>query len=70
MEQEYSAVSQKRLVQLGNYLQKIYRIDEQEALEMIYEEWDLVEAAFASEMKVEEVLKKLLYEFNEIYRVA
>jgi hypothetical protein len=70
MEQEYSVVSQKRLVQLGNYLQKIYRIDEQEALEMIYEEWDLVEAAFASEMKVEEVLKKLLYEFNEIYRVA
>lgn len=70
MYSESAVVTEKKLVKLAKRLQKYYRIDEQEALEIIYEEWDLIEEAFASELKVKEVYQSLILSLNDIYRVA
>lgn len=70
MQNEGAIVSEKKLVKLAKKLQKYYRIDEQEAMEIIYEEWDLIEEAFSSRMKVKEVYRSLIYTLNDIYRVA
>jgi len=67
---ESAVVTEKKLVKLAKKLQKYYRIDEQEALEIIYEEWDLIEEAFASNQKVKEVYQNLIYALNDIYKVA
>jgi hypothetical protein len=65
-----SVISEKKLTKLAKHLQKTYSIQEQEALEIIYEEWDLIECSFADNMKVKDVHKKLIKELNDIYRVA
>lgn len=70
MYHEAAVVTEKKLVKLAKKLQKYYRIDEQEALEIIYEEWDLIEEAFASDQKVKEVYQDLIYALNDIYKVA
>ena len=70
MNDESALVTEKKLVKLAKHLQKYYCIDGQEALEIIYEEWDLIEEAFASNLKVKEVYRSLIYALNDIYRVA
>jgi len=65
-----SVISEKKLAKLAKRIQKTYSIQEQEALEIIYEEWDLIESSFADNMKVKDVHKKLIKELNDIYRVA
>ncbi len=70
MHHERAVVTEQKLVKLAKHLQKYYRIEEQEAFEIIYEEWDIVEGAFAEKLKAKEVYKRLLYALNDIYRVA
>ena len=70
MYDESANMTEEKLTKLAKCLQKYYRIDEQEALEIIYEEWDLIEDAFACNMKVKDICQKLVRELNEIYRVA
>ncbi len=70
MHDELSLVTEKKLKKLVNHLRKYYRIGEQEAMEIIYEEWELVEEAFGLELKAKEVCAKLVLELNDIYRVA
>ena len=70
MHSEDMVITEEKLVKLAKKLQKYYRINEEEALEIIYEEWDLIEDAFASSQKVKEVYQNLIYELNDIYRVA
>ena len=67
---EEFVLSEKKLSKLARRLKKTYHIQEQEALEIIYEEWDLIESAFASGMKIKDIHKKLVHQLNEIYRVA
>jgi len=67
---EESVISEKKLAKLAKRIQKTYSIQEQEALEIIYEEWDLIESSFADNMKVKDVHKKLIKELNAVYRVA
>lgn len=70
MHYESAVVTEKKLVKLAKHLEKYYRIEEQEALEIIYEEWDLVEEAFAEKLKAKEVYQRLLFSLNDIYQVA
>lgn len=70
MYEESAIMTEEKLTELAKRLQRYYRIDEQEALEIIYEEWDLIENSFSSLMKIEDICKKLVNELNDIYRVA
>jgi hypothetical protein len=70
MHAKEALICEEKLSKLGKCLQKTYKIGEQEALEVIYEEWDLIEEAFASHMRVEDVHQALVLELNAIYRVA
>ena len=70
MYDESTIMTEEKLTKLAKCLQKHYRVDEQEALEIIYEEWDLIENAFSSNIKVKDICNKLLNELNEIYSVA
>jgi hypothetical protein len=70
MYSEDIVVTEEKLVKLAIKLQQHYRIDEEEALEIIYEEWDLIEEAFSYNLKLEEVYTSLINTLNDIYRVA
>lgn len=70
MYDESAIVTEDKLDKLAKCLQKCYRVNNQEAMEIVYEEWDFVEDSFGSNMKVKDVCKRLVNELNEIYRVA
>jgi len=68
--QEELAISEKKLSKLAKRISKTFAIYEEEALEVIYEEWDLVERLFHEHKKVKEVHAHLIEEVNYIYRIA
>ncbi len=68
--QEELAISEKKLSKLAKRISKTFSIYEEEALEVIYEEWDLVERLFHEHKKVKEVHTHLIEEVNYIYRIA
>ena len=45
-------------------------MDQEEALGIVYEEWDLVEDLFHAYGKVKEVHQHLTHELNHTYRIA
>lgn len=63
-------ISDKKISKLAQKLAKTFSIDENEALRIIYEEWDLVERLFISHTKVKAVHKHLIDEINYTYRIA
>ena len=63
-------ISEKKLSKLAKRLSKTFTINEEEAMEVIYEEWDLVEALFHAHTKVKAVHCHLIDEINYTYRIA
>ena len=63
-------ISEKKLAKLAKRLSKTFTINEEEAMEVIYEEWDLVEALFHIHTKVKAVHVHLIDEINYTYRIA
>lgn len=63
-------ISEKKLAKLAKRVSKTFSINEEEALEVIYEEWDLVEALFHAHTKVKAVHAHLVDEINYTYRIA
>ncbi len=63
-------ISDKKLSKLAKRLGKTFTINEEEAMEVIYEEWDLVEALFHAHTKVKAVHSHLIDEINYMYRIA
>lgn len=63
-------ISEKKLAKLAKRLSKTFTINEEEAMEVIYEEWDLVEALFHAHTKVKAVHVHLVDEINYTYRIA
>jgi hypothetical protein len=53
-------ISDKKLAKLAKRLSKTFTINEEEAMEVIYEEWDLVESLHVH----------LIDEINYTYRIA
>lgn len=68
--QDREAVSEKKLAKLAKYLSKAFGIAEEEAYEIIYEEWELVEELYAAYKKTKAVKEHFLREVNELYRIA
>jgi len=63
-------ISDKKLAKLAKRLGKTFTINEEEAMEVIYEEWDLVESLFHAHTKVKAVHVHLVDEINYMYRIA
>ncbi len=68
--QDREIVSEKKLFKLAKHVAKAFGIEEQEALEIIYEEWELVEELFVAHKKVKAVKEHFLVQINELYRIA
>jgi len=60
----------KKSSKLAKRLAKTFGITQDEAMELIYEEWDLVETLFHVHTKVKAVHSHLIDEINYIYRIA
>jgi len=63
-------ISEKKLTKLAKRLSKTFTINEEESMELIYEEWDLVESLFHTHTKVKAVHSYLIEEINYTYRIA
>ena len=68
--QELMTISEKKLEKLAKRLGKELAISTEEAFEIIYEEWELVEALFSAHKKAKAVKEHLVREINDIYRIA
>ncbi len=68
--QELMTISEKKLEKLAKRLGKELAISTEEAFEIIYEEWELVEELFAAHKKAKAVKEHLVREINDIYRIA
>lgn len=63
-------ISDKKVEKLARKLSKALNIQSEEAMELIYEEWDLVETLFHQHKKVKAVVSHLVDEVNYTYRIA
>lgn len=63
-------ISDKKIAKLAKKLTKTFSIDDEEAISIIYEEWDLVEQLFNAHKKVKAVHHHLIDEINYMYRIA
>lgn len=63
-------ISNTKLANLAKQLAKTFCIDEEEAMSLVYEEWDLVEELFHVHTTLETVHHHLMEEINYMYRIA
>ena len=63
-------ISDKKIAKLAKRIAKTFGLLEEEAMELIYEEWDLVESLFHTHTKVKAVHAHLIDEINYTYRIA
>ncbi|HHE05925.1 MAG TPA: hypothetical protein ENK90_02250 [Epsilonproteobacteria bacterium] len=63
-------ISDTKLEKLAKRLSRQFAISKEEAYEIIYEEWDLVETLFGAHKKAKAVYEHLALELNDIYRIA
>ncbi len=63
-------ISDKNIEKLAKELAKTFSIDKEEAIGIVYEEWDLVEKLFNTYGKLKAVHQHLTYEINYTYRIA
>lgn len=69
-QKEEMYISDKKIAKLSKKLSKTFSLSEEEALEVIYEEWDIVETLFHAHTKVKAVHAHLIDEINHTYRIA
>lgn len=63
-------ISDSKIEKLAKKLAKTFSMDQEEALGIVYEEWDLVENLFHTYGKVKAVHQHLTLELNKTYRIA
>ena len=63
-------ISDQKIEKLANKLAKTFSMDQEEAIGLVYEEWDLVENLFHAYGKVKAVHQHLINELNCTYRIA
>jgi len=63
-------VPDQKIEKLAKKIAKSYSLSQEEAFEVIYEEWDLVENLFHAHSKVKAVHHHLCEEINYTYRIA
>ncbi len=70
MMQDREIISEKKLEKLAKHLAKSLHITSEEAMDIIYEEWDLVEELFAAHKKAKAVKEHLSAQLNSLYKTA
>lgn len=70
MMKEEMYISENKIAKLCKRISKTLSISEEEALALIYEEWDIVEKLFHAYGKVKAVHVHLIEEINYTYRIA
>jgi len=68
--QNREIISEKKLEKLSKHLAKSLNVSSQKAMEIIYEEWDLVEELFAAHKKAKAVKEHLCSQLNALYETA
>ncbi len=63
-------ISEKKIEKLSNRIAKTFSLSQEEALGVIYEEWDIVENLFHTYGKVKAVHTHFIEEINYTYRIA
>jgi len=63
-------ISEKKIEKLSKRVAKTFTLSEEEALSVIYEEWDIVENLFHAYGKVKSVHAHFIEEINHTYRIA
>lgn len=63
-------IPEKKIQKLAKRVAETFSLSEEEALSVIYEEWDIVENLFHTYGKVKEVHTHLIEEINYTYRIA
>lgn len=63
-------ISNRKLEDLAQQLAKTFALDEEEAMGLVYEEWDLVEELFHSHATTKMIHSRLTEEINDTYRIA
>ena len=63
-------ISDKKIAKLAKRLAKTFGLPQEEAMELIYEEWDLVESLFYAHTKVKAVHTHLIDEISYTYQIA
>lgn len=63
-------LSDKKIEKLAKRLAKTFTLTQEEALDVIYKEWDVVEVLFREYKKVKEVHHYLVDEIGYTYRIA
>ncbi len=64
------SIPEKKLSKLAKRIAKTFALDEEAALALIYEEWELVEKLFEEHKKVKAVHNHLIEEIQYTYRIA
>lgn len=63
-------ISEKKIEKLSKRVAKTLSLTEEEALSIMYEEWDIVENLFHAYGKVKAVHTHFIEEINDTYRIA
>jgi len=63
-------ISDKKIAKLTKRIAKNFGISEEDALSLVYEEWELVESLFHAHKKVKAVAQHMTDEINFTYRIA
>lgn len=64
------SISDKKIEKLSKKIAKTFSMSQEEAIGLIYEEWDLVEDLFHTHTKVKAVFSHFVEEINYTYRIA
>jgi len=63
-------ISDKKIDKLAKKISKAFLITQEEALEIVYEEWDQIAVLFESHKKVKAVFSHLMEDIDYSYRIA
>ncbi len=63
-------ISEKKIEKLSKRMAKTLSLSQEEAMSIIYEEWDIVEMLFHEHGKVKLIHEHLIEEINYTYRIA
>ena len=63
-------ISDKKIEKKKKKISKAFLITQEEALEIVYEEWDLIAVLFKSHKKVKVVFSHLMEDIDYSYRIA
>ena len=63
-------INEDKLDAIAKYISKAMKIDKQEALSIVYEEYDLIEEISQLYKKPKDIAKRFIADINNLYKIA